>query len=593
MRINLRISCCKGTKNVPNSQIFLHNSTKIRNFAPIMEWLTTLFAENAIACTILLFSLVIASGMALGKIKIGGISFGVVFVLFVALAVGHLHWNLDPVIVDVLKNLGLIFFIYSVGLQVGPSFFSSFKHGGLKLNALAVLIALLGTGTTIALFYIINALSASQPFCPSTSLPMFVGVLSGAVTSTPSLGAAQEALDQMGMSDPISLGYAVAYPVGVLGTMLVMVLLKVMFKVDIAEQEQRLKAEHNDEQPVMMTLRVTNPQVAGKTMAELSHQLTTPFIISRVMRGEQLLFPDGQTQLMIGDILFCLTQEEHALSFQTTIGETTEFEWKDDDKGLVSRRIVVTRSDINGKKIGDLHLRKAYGVNITRVNRAGVNLLATPNLVLQVGDRVMVVGPLENIKKAEQMLGNTLKKLNEPHIITIFLGIAMGIALGFVPIYLPNLPMPARLGIAGGPLIVAICIGAFGYKFKLISYTTYSANLMLREVGLCLFLCSIGLTAGRQFVDTVFSAEGLVFLLSGCLITILPPLVVGCVLMAKKENYLTVVGLVAGAHTNAPPLAYASSLSDSDQPAVVYSTVYPLIVFLRILLAQVLILALV
>ena len=547
-----------------------------------MNGIITLFAENAIASTILLFSLVIALGMALGKLKLGGISFGVVFVLFVALAVGHLHWNLDPVVVDVLKNLGLIFFIYSVGLQVGPSFFSSFKHGGLKLNALAVLIALIGTGTTIALFYIIN----------SASLPMLVGVLSGAVTSTPALGAAQEALDQVGGNDPISLGYAVAYPVGVLGTMLVMVLLKLFFKVDIQQEEEKLKAEHNDEQPVMMTLRVTNPQVTGKTMAQLSHELTTPFIISRVMRGEQLLFPDGQTQLQPGDIIFSLTQEEHALTFQKQIGELTEFEWKDDDKeGLVSRRIVVTKSNINGKKIGELHLRKAYGVNITRVNRAGINLLATPDLVLQVGDRVMVVGPLENIQKAEQMLGNTLKKLNEPHIITIFLGIAIGIALGFVPIYLPNLPMPARLGIAGGPLIVAICIGAFGYKFKLISYTTYSANLMLREVGLCLFLCSIGLTAGRQFVDTVFSAEGLVFLLAGCAITILPPLTVGCVLMARKMNYLTVVGLIAGAHTNAPPLAYASSLSDSDQPAVVYSTVYPLIVFLRIMLAQILILA--
>ncbi len=547
-----------------------------------MNGIITLFAENAIASTILLFSLVIALGMALGKLKLGGISFGVVFVLFVALAVGHLHWNLDPVVVDVLKNLGLIFFIYSVGLQVGPSFFSSFKHGGLKLNALAVLIALIGTGTTIALFYIIN----------SASLPMLVGVLSGAVTSTPALGAAQEALDQVGGNDPISLGYAVAYPVGVLGTMLVMVLLKLFFKVDIQQEEEKLKAEHNDEQPVMMTLRVTNPQVTGKTMAQLSHELTTPFIISRVMRGEQLLFPDGQTQLQLGDIIFSLTQEEHALTFQKQIGELTEFEWKDDDKeGLVSRRIVVTKSNINGKKIGELHLRKAYGVNITRVNRAGINLLATPDLVLQVGDRVMVVGPLENIQKAEQMLGNTLKKLNEPHIITIFLGIAIGIALGFVPIYLPNLPMPARLGIAGGPLIVAICIGAFGYKFKLISYTTYSANLMLREVGLCLFLCSIGLTAGRQFVDTVFSAEGLVFLLAGCAITILPPLMVGCVLMARKMNYLTVVGLIAGAHTNAPPLAYASSLSDSDQPAVVYSTVYPLIVFLRIMLAQILILA--
>ena len=550
-----------------------------------MNGLIELFAENAIAGTIFLFSVVIALGMALGKIKIGGISFGVVFVLFVALAVGHLHLPTDALVMDVLKNLGLIFFIYSVGLQVGPSFFSSFKHGGLKLNALAVLIALLGTGTTIALFYIINS------FTSSTSFPMLVGVLSGAVTSTPSLGAAQEALDQLGKSDPISLGYAVAYPVGVLGTMLVMVLLKVFFKVDIKQQEQLLKAQHEDEQPVMMTLRVTNEQVQGLTMAELSHRLNTPFIISRVVRDEQLLFPDGQTELRVGDILFCLTKEEHQKVFQMMIGEPIEYEWKDDDKGLVSRRIVVTKSSINGKKIGDLHLRKAYGVNITRVNRAGVNLLATPNLVLQVGDRVMVVGPLENIQKAEQMLGNTLKKLNEPHIITIFLGIALGIALGFVPIYLPNLPMPARLGIAGGPLIVAICIGAFGYKFKLISYTTYSANLMLREVGLCLFLCSIGLTAGRQFVDTVLSANGLIFLLSGCLITILPPLLVGCVMMAKKVNYLTVVGLVAGSHTNAPPLAYASSLSDSDQPAVVYSTVYPLIVFLRILIAQVLILA--
>lgn len=549
-----------------------------------MNWIIELFAENAIAGTIFLFSVVIALGMALGKIKIGGISFGVVFVLFVALAVGHLHLPTNALVMDVLKNLGLIFFIYSVGLQVGPSFFSSFKHGGLKLNALAVLIALLGTGTAIALFYIINS------FTSSTSFPMLVGVLSGAVTSTPSLGAAQEALDQLGNSDPISLGYAVAYPVGVLGTMLVMVLLKVFFKVDIKQQEQLLKAQHEDEQPVMMTLRVTNEQVQGLTMAELSHRLNTPFIISRVAREGQLIFPDGQTELRVGDILFCLTKEEHEQAFQMMIGEPIEYEWKDDDKGLVSRRIVVTKSSINGKKIGDLHLRKAYGVNITRVNRAGVNLLATPNLVLQVGDRVMVVGPLENIQKAEQMLGNTLKKLNEPHIITIFLGIALGIALGFVPIYLPNLPMPARLGIAGGPLIVAICIGAFGYKFKLISYTTYSANLMLREVGLCLFLCSIGLTAGRQFVDTVLSANGLIFLLAGSLITILPPLLVGCVLMAKKVNYLTVVGLVAGSHTNAPPLAYASSLSDSDQPAVVYSTVYPLIVFLRILIAQVMIL---
>ena len=552
---------------------------------------------NSVIFTILIYSLVIVAGTALGKIRIGGISFGVVFVLFVALALGHFHLALDSVAMDVLKNLGLIFFMYSIGLQVGPSFFSSLRHGGLKLNALAITIALLGTATTIALFYILN-------FSPSTfnishlSMPMLVGVLSGAVTSTPALGAAQEALDQLGGTDPISLGYAVAYPVGVLGTMLVMVLLRRFFKVDIAQQEAELASAGNDEVPVFLTLRVTNAAVCDQTIAELkvrceelerNNHEGMPFVISRIARDGKVIMPDGSSMLQEGDIIFALTKEEHAHAFTNLIGEQTEFEWKDDNQGLVSRRIVVTKSEINGKTIGDLHLRKAYGVNITRVNRAGVNLLATPDLVLQVGDRVMVVGQLENIQKAEQILGNTLKKLNEPHIITIFLGIALGIGLGSLPIYIPNLPMPAKLGIAGGPLIVAICIGAFGYKFKLISYTTYSANLMLREVGLCLFLTSIGLTAGQQFVETVFSAQGIVCLISGAIITILPPLLVGCILMARKMNYLTVCGLVAGAHTNAPPLAYASSLSDSDRPAVVYSTVYPLVVFLRILLAQLII----
>lgn len=542
---------------------------------------------NSVIFTILIYSLVIALGMLLGKIRFWGVSFGVVFVLFAALAIGHFHLPLDTVAMDVLKNLGLIFFIYSVGLQVGPSFFASLKHGGLKLNALAVTIALLGTAVAVALFYILNA---SSLFGEDThlSLPMLVGVLSGAVTSTPSLGAAQEALDQLGRTDPISLGYAVAYPVGVLGTMLVMVLLKLFFKVDIHQQEQQLADANNDEMPVMMTLQVTNPAFCHVPIAQLSKQ-SHPFIISRIARDGKIIMPSGPTMLEQNDIIFFLTKEEYADEFIQHIGNRVEYPWKDDQTGLVSRRIVVTKSSINGTKIGDLHLRKAYGVNITRVNRAGVNLLATPDLVLQVGDRVMVVGPLESIHKAEQILGNTLKKLNEPHIITIFLGIALGILLGMVPIYLPSLPMPARLGIAGGPLIVAICIGAFGYKFKLISYTTYSANLMLREVGLCLFLCSIGLTAGQQFVETVFSAQGIVCLIAGALITILPPLLVGCVLMARKVNYLSVVGLVAGAHTNAPPLAYASSLSESDRPAVVYSTVYPLIVFLRIMLAQLLI----
>lgn len=549
---------------------------------------------NSVVFTLLIYSLVIVAGMLLGKIRIGGISFGVVFVLFVALALGHFSLPLDAVAMDVIKNLGLIFFIYSVGLQVGPSFFSSLRHGGFKLNALAVAIALLGTATTIALFYILNSSSLlSSLNLPTLSMPMLVGVLSGAVTSTPALGAAQEAMEQLGGTDPVSLGYAVAYPVGVMGTMFVMVLLRWFFRVDIKQQEAQLKAD-NEEMPVMMTLRVTQQQVCGKTIAQLRRQTTeggirVPFVISRIAREGKVMMPDGNSTLQPGDIIFALTKEEDVHTFRQSVGEETEYEWKDDNEGLVSRRIVVTKSNINGKRIKDLHLRNAYGVNITRVNRAGVNLLATPELVLQVGDRVMVVGPLEHIQKAEQMLGNTLKKLNEPHIITIFLGIGLGILLGTVPIYLPHLPMPARLGIAGGPLIVAICIGAFGYKFKLISYTTYSANLMLREVGLCLFLCSIGLTAGRQFIETIISAQGILCLTAGTIITIIPPLVVGCILMARKNNFLTVCGLIAGAHTNAPPLAYASSLSESDRPAVVYSTVYPLVVFLRIMLAQLLI----
>lgn len=542
---------------------------------------------NSVIFTILIYSLVIVIGMLLGKIRFGGVSFGVVFVLFAALAMGHFHLPLDVTAMDVLKNLGLIFFIYSVGLQVGPSFFSSLKHGGLKLNALAVAIMLLGTATTIALFYILNSTSLLG-LDTHLSFPMLVGVLSGAVTSTPALGAAQEVLDQLGGTDPISLGYAVAYPVGVLGTMLVMLLLKMFFKVDIAQQEKQLAQANNEEMPVMMTLQVSNLALCNVPIASLAKRLS-PFIISRISRKGKIILPSGSTMLEEGDIIFFLTKEEYVDQLKQIIGQEVEYTWKDDEKGLVSRRIVVTKSSINGKKIGELHLRKAYGVNITRVNRAGVNLLATPDLVLQVGDRVMVVGPLESIHKAEQILGNTLKKLNEPHIITIFLGIALGILLGTVPIYLPSLPMPARLGIAGGPLIVAICIGAFGYKFKLISYTTYSANLMLREVGLCLFLCSIGLTAGQQFVETVFSTQGIICLIAGAIITILPPLLIGCILLARKVNYLSVVGLIAGAHTNAPPLAYASSLSESDRPAVVYSTVYPLIVFLRILMAQLLI----
>lgn len=553
-----------------------------------MDWLIDLVSGNSVAHTILVYSAIIVLGCSLGKIRLRGISLGATFVLFVGLAMGHFGVVLDTTLTDFLKNFGLILFVFSIGLQVGPGFFSSFKKGGLRLNLLACLIVVLGIATVLLLNLFIG---------DRIGMPMLVGIMCGAITSTPALGAAEEALGQLqsgGVIDSIpsiSLGYAVAYPIAILGSIAVMMLIHALFHIDSKEEESKLGlTQSTEETPDILTFRITQEAVNGMSLSALKKRFGHQCVATRVNRDEHIFIPHADTPLYVGDLVLVVTRHHDAADLERLLGERVDYEWKDDDSELVSRRIVVTKNAINGKTIGQLHLRSAYNVNVTRINRAGVNLLARPDLVLQVGDRVMVVGPLESIQKVEVMLGNTLKRLNDPHLVTIFLGILLGIVLGATPIYIPHLPMPARLGLVGGPLVVAILLGRFGYKLRLITYTTQSANLMLRELGLCIFLASIGLQAGGDFIKSVISPDGLLWLLCGAIITIVPSLIGGVIARCMHINFFTICGLIAGAHTNAPPLAYANAQGDTDEPAVAYSTVYPLVTFLRIISAQVLIL---
>ena len=556
-----------------------------------MEWFRTLLFSEGIAHTILLYSLAIWLGVLLGKVKIVGISLGPTFVLFVGLFIGHLGFTVNHEVAEFVREFGLILFIYSIGLQVGPGFFSSFKRGGMQLNLMAAGIVLLGVGVTILLFYLLNG---------RVSMPMLVGVMSGAVTNTPGLGAAQEALKQafeagqLAEIPQIALGYAVAYPLAVVGIILSMVVIRLMFRINIEQEEQALEAsgEVQADKPEIMTLRLTNKALSGRKLHEIKDLVGRSFVISRMMRQGHYSIPRMDSILQEGDLLLVITATADVEPVTVFMGEKVEMDWEASEKQLVSRRIVITRSEINGKTLGSLRLRTLYGVNITRVHRSGVDLLGNPNLVLQVGDRVMVVGELGDIEKVEKFLGNTLKRLDEPHIITLFIGIFLGILIGSIPFFIPVIPMPVKLGLAGGPLIVSILIGRFGFKLKLITYTTQSANFMLREIGITLFLASVGLMSGGQFAETVFSGDGLLWIGLGFLITILPLLIMGFV--ARKFaglNYFILMGLLAGSTTDPPALSYAGSIANNDQPAVSYSTVYPLTMFLRVILAQLLILA--
>ena len=554
-----------------------------------MSWLNELLWGEGIAHSVMLLAIVIAAGIQLGKIKIFGISLGITFVLFVGILLGQIGFKMNHEVLHFMKEFGLILFVYSVGMQVGPGFFSSFKKGGITLNMLACGIVLLGVATTIILHFV-------------TGVPMatMVGILSGAVTNTPGLGAAQQAYnDVFGTTDnTIALGYAVAYPLGVVGIILSLIVIRYVFRVSFEKENEALNATEgkntNEAKPI--SLMVKNPAIFNKSVSEVSALIENrDFVISRISHvNNEVEIPSSTTVLCENDKIFVITTERDAEALRTFIGEEIDMdrkEWIRKDSQFINRRILITKSELNGKRLGTLKLRNLYGVNITRVNRSGVDLVANPNLTLQVGDRVNVVGTESAIESVEKVLGNSMKRLNEPNLLFIFVGIFLGIFLGSIPFVFPGIPQPVKLGLAGGPLIVSILISRFGYKYKLVTYTTMSANLMLREIGITLFLACVGIGAGDGFIDTIVNNGGLSWIGYGFAITTIPLLIIGTIgRYFFKLNYFTLMGLIAGSTTDPPALAYANMTAGNDAPAVGYATVYPLTMFLRVLTAQLLIL---
>ena len=557
-----------------------------------MEWLNSLFFGNesfwggGVAHSVLILALVIALGIMLGKIKVAGISLSVTWILFVGIIFSHFGMRLNEHLIHFMKEFGLILFVYSIGLQVGPGFFSSFKKGGVRLNLLATMVVCAGVLVTCGL-YVITGL-------PVTTM---VGILSGAVTNTPGLGAAQQAYSDMtGIDSPdIALGYAVAYPLGVIGIILSMMVLRRVFRIDFAKEEKKaldtMDVQHDSvAQP--HSLSVVNPALEDKSIRELQGLVNRDFVISRIRRqGGEIEIADDDTLLHVGDQILVVTTPRDAAAITAFIGRDVQVEWEQLDKRLISRRILITKPELNGKSLAQLKLHAGFGVSITRVNRAGVDLIAQPSLQLQMGDRVTVVGTEVSIANVEKVLGNSMKRLNAPNLIPIFIGIVLGVMLGSLPFTFPGIPQPVKLGLAGGPLIVSILISRFGPKFKLVTYTTMSANLMLREVGIALFLACVGLGAGEEFVETIIDGGGYAWIGYGAIITILPLLIVGVIgRLWFKVDYFTLIGVMAGATTDPPALAYSNDLAGNDIPSVGYATVYPLTMFLRVLSAQLLIL---
>ena len=550
-----------------------------------MDWISNLFFGSGVAHSLLLLALVVAIGTFLGKIKIAGVSIGITWILFIGIIVSHFGMRVDENTLHFVKELGLIVFIYTIGLQVGPGFFSSFKKGGVTLNILAGGFVFLGCIVT----YVIHLVTG-------TSLITMVGVLSGAVTNTPGLGAAQQTLlETAKMEDPtIAMGYAVAYPLGVIGVIFAMLLIKKIFKVDVVTERAAAEAYAAPaDAATRLAVVVKNPAVFGKTILDIDKLTDLQFVISRLYhQNEPIVIASSTSVLNEGDKLLIVSSSTNIDKVVAFLGEKIEMDksvWDKLDTQLVARKVLITKPAVNGKKLMDLKLRTIYGINITRVNRAGVDLMASPDLILQMGDRVMVVGHEKAIEKVSDLLGNSLEKLREPNLITFFIGIALGVLLGSIPFVFPGIPQPVRLGLAGGPLIIAILLSSFGPKYHLVTYTTLSANKMLREIGISLFLAAVGLGAGEGFVDTVISG-GYNWILYGFLITIIPIIIISAIARwGCKLNYFQILGLIAGSSTNPPALAYSNSIGGS-LPAVTYATVYPLTMFLRVLTAQILIL---
>lgn len=559
-----------------------------------MDWLINLLTtQDSVAHIALLYSIVIATGVLLGKLKVGGISLGVTFVLFAGIVAGHIGFTAPVNILNFIQDFGLILFVFCIGLQVGPGFFESFRKGGVALNGLATTAIILNILVMFGCYYLF--FDTSDP----TNLPMMVGTLYGAVTNTPGLGAANEALTSIFKDTPapqIANGYACAYPLGVLGIIGATIAIRYITRTSLEEEEQQLneaEAENPHAKPHQMTLRVSNTFLTGRTLRQISEFLNRDIVCTRICRNEEYIIPKSTTTFEMGDHVLIVCAEADAEAIQAFIGPTEEHDWHMDDEKqpMVSRRIIVTNPKMNGKTLGKMHFSSVYGVNVTRISRQDMDLFASRNHHFHVGDRIMVVGPEDNVNRVAELMGNSAKRLNVPNVATIFIGIMIGILFGSIPIAIPGMPVPLKLGVAGGPLIIAILIGRFGYRMKLVTYTTTSANMMLREIGLTLFLASVGIKAGAGFWETVVQGDGLKYVYTGFLITVIPILITGIIARLKFHfNYFTIMGMLAGTYTDPPALAYANSVCSKEAPAIGYSTVYPLSMFLRIFTAQIIVL---
>ncbi|CDE57637.1 aspT/YidE/YbjL antiporter duplication domain-containing protein [Prevotella sp. CAG:873] len=552
-----------------------------------MDFFKELFSpgSNSIASTLMLYSFVIAVGIYLGKRKLFGISLGVTFVLFVGIVMGSFGYCVDENILKFIREFGLILFIFSIGLQVGPGFFSSFKKGGMRLNGLAVLSICISVVIVIGIYFLGNVNDKAA----------LVGIMSGAVTNTPGLAAAQQTISELtgdgAQVNTMAQGYAAAYPLGVVGIIAAMLVIRSIFRIKVDKEVQIIEEDERNSQlkPYILTLKVTNALVEGQTLMQLHNIISANFVVSRLMNAEgKVVIPVSSTQIHSGDILLIVCSAQDVECFRAVLGHEVDIDWEATQTPVFSRRIVITKSEFDGVALGSLRLHNGYRLNCTRVNRAGVDLLATANLRLQMGDRITVVGDLQDIEHLASRLGNSMKRLNQPNLITIFVGIILGIILGSI-----DIGYGMKLGLAGGPLVVAILLSRFGYKAKLVTYTSSSASLLLRELGICLFLASVGISAGKGFVEAVFNYTGMWWVIWGFIITVVPLIIVGAIARGRYGiNYLSIMGMFSGGCTDPPALAYATNTTGNDEPAVAYSTVYPLTMFLRVVVAQALILAL-
>ncbi len=579
-------------KNYAIAQFLVNFANRKKKYVmETFQWLKDLFTTtDSVAHIALLYAIVIAAGVYLGKLKIGGISLGVTFVLFAGIVAGHVGFTAPQPILTFIQDFGLILFVFMIGLQVGPGFFESFGKAGIKLNGLATTIVLLNIAVMFACYFIFFDTSNVA------NLPMMVGTLYGAVTNTPGLGAANEALGSVfsGDAPQIASAYACAYPLGVLGIIGATILIRYICKVSLSREEDELNEQEGvkaTQKPHKMHLEVTNSYLEGKTLLQVHDFLNRDFVCSRILHEGHVSIPNRNTVFHKGDQLYIVCTEADAEAIIAFIGPVIKVNWEQQDQPFVSKRILVTNPKMNGRSLLSMHFSSVYGVNVTRVTRQGMDIFASSSLPLQVGDRIMVVGPEDAVDRVSGKMGNSIRRLDAPNIATIFVGIIIGIIFGSLPVAFPGMPVPMKLGIAGGPLIIAILIGRYGYKIKLVTYTTTSANMMLREMGLVLFLASVGIKAGANFFETVVEGDGLLYVLTGFLITVIPILIVGLVARLQfKFNYFTIAGMIAGSYTDPPALAYANSICSREAPAVGYSTVYPLSMFLRIFTAQIIVL---